>query len=84
MGSLRLILINAVRNNITEVMLASDLQMLGLPYTYQLAVFRPYSEHKIDLVKVLSEDRLLVLSFRRFEQADVNRSVVRLACGGND
>lgn len=63
MGSLRLILINAVRNNITEVMLASDLQMLGLPYTYQLAIFRPYSEKKIDLVKVLSEDRLLVWLF---------------------
>lgn len=63
MGSLRLILINAVKNNITEVMLSSDLQMLGLPYTYRLAIFRPYSEHKMDMLKVLSEDVLVVFLY---------------------
>ena len=44
-------------------MLSSDLQMLGLPYTYRLAIFRPYSEHKMDMLKVLSEDVLVVFLY---------------------
>ena len=41
LGSLHTILTQAVKYNLTEVMLSGDLQALGLPYSYQLSVCRP-------------------------------------------
>lgn len=61
MGSLRVILLNASKQHLTEMMLASDLQMLGLPYHYQSSICRPYSDHKIELQEVLASQILLVL-----------------------
>ncbi|OAO14046.1 hypothetical protein AV274_4224 [Blastocystis sp. ATCC 50177/Nand II] len=54
LGSLHTILKQTVKYNLTEVMLSGDLQVLGLPYSYQLSVCRPYSDHKLELQRVLS------------------------------
>lgn len=45
----------------TENMLSCDLQVLGLPYHYQLSICRPYVDYKIELQEVLASKLLFVL-----------------------
>ena len=67
LGSLHTILTQAVKYNLTEVMLSGDLQALGLPYSYQLSVCRPYSDNTLELQKVLS-DKLVLVRFLRIPE----------------
>ncbi|KAK8829092.1 hypothetical protein WA556_005649, partial [Blastocystis sp. ATCC 50177/Nand II] len=60
LGSLHTILKQTVKYNLTEVMLSGDLQVLGLPYSYQLSVCRPYSDHKLELQRVLSSKMVMI------------------------
>ena len=60
LGSLSVILKNATKYSLSEVMLSSDLHQLGLPVPYQLAICRPFSNHKLDLMSALSSKRFIV------------------------
>ena len=66
LGSLHTILKQTVKYNLTEVMLSGDLQVLGLPYSYQLSVCRPYSDHKLELQRVLSSKMVMAVLFSSF------------------
>ena len=64
LGSLCVILKNAAKYSLSEVMLSSDLHQLGLPVPYQLAICRPFSNHKLDLMAALSSKRFIVFMDR--------------------
>ena len=66
LGSLCVILKNATKYSLSEVMLSSDLHQLGLPAPYQLAICRPFSNHKLDLMSALSSKRFMVYTERSF------------------
>ncbi|KAK8826512.1 hypothetical protein WA538_005974, partial [Blastocystis sp. DL] len=83
LGTLSVLIKNAVKYSLTEVMLSGDLQHVGLAHPYQLSICRPYSDNKQSLTQVLGKRCLLLSGDVQWDwdiQAMINDNGGRYIC----